>query len=138
MATKFSAVRGTPVGVEFDEGTRTKQEFKNECDINRIMAKYLRTGVPPPGVGIGRYGDFSSVGDFREAQECLVRAQGQFAALPAKVREKFRNDPGEFLKFVHDEKNYDEALSLGLLKDEAVARKAAAEAAKNKPEVKNG
>lgn len=111
--------------VTFVGAGRTKQEFKNDCDINRIMAKYVRTGVPPAGVGYGRYGDFSAVPDYMAARNLMIKAEAQFAALPSKIRERFSNRPEDFLKFVADPKNFDEALTLGLLSDEAVAREAA-------------
>lgn len=82
----------------------THQEFRDDCDINRIMKKYLKTGLVPMFVEPGRYGDFSTVGDFHEAQETLIRAKTQFDSLPAKVRERFKNDPGEFLAWVKDAK----------------------------------
>lgn len=116
-------------GVDF-KGTKSyaKQEFKDECDINRIMARYTRSGVFPPAVSVGRYGDFSDVDDFHSAQNLLIKAREQFAGLPAKVRDRFKNNPAEFLEFVHNKDNYKEALELGLLSDEA--RLKADEAAK--------
>ena len=47
---------------------KTHQEFVDECDVNRIMARALKTGMIPTRSDMSRYGDFSSVGDFREAQ----------------------------------------------------------------------
>lgn len=99
---------------------RTKQSFKDECDINVIMRRYEKSGVLPQGVGVGSYADFSDVGTFHDAQNVLVKAQAQFDALPARVRNRFRNDPGEFLRFVSDKSNLDEARKLGLLKQEEV------------------
>lgn len=115
------ATRPADCGKFFCEGeTRTKQSFREECDINRIMARYLRSGVLPPGVGVGRYGDFSAVTDFHEAQQIIKEAEAQFASMPAKVRDRFKNDPGVFLAFVGDPANAKEARELGLLKDEPV------------------
>lgn len=108
--------------------SRTVQSFKAECDINRIMARYIRTGVAPAAVSMGRYGDFSEVGSFHEAQDAVIRAQKQFAALSSKVRDRFKNDPANMLAFVADPKNLDEAASLGLLTEEAAKRIADAKA----------
>lgn len=102
--------------VFFTEPSRTRPEFKAECDINRIMGRYLRNGTLPVGVGVGQYGDFSTVTDFQEAQFILERANAQFKSLPAKVRDEFENDPGKFLTFVSDPKNLEKAKELGLLK----------------------
>lgn len=105
------------------------QSEKDNCDINRIMAKYMKTGTFPSNVGVGVYGDFSEAGDYQAAQDILLKAQEQFSGLPSKVRDRFKNDPRLFLDFVHNADNFDEAVSLGLLSDEAIARKAKKDAA---------
>lgn len=109
----------------------THQEFKDECDINQIMARSLRSGTFPPAVAVGRYGDFSEAGDFQEAQELLARSEGQFAGLPAKVRERFKNDPAQFLNWVERVENLDEAQELGLLSEEAERRHVASKKPKS-------
>lgn len=102
--------------VKFTEPSRTKQSFAGECDINRIMKRYVSTGVLP-GVGIpGTYGDFTGPSELLDAYELVKTAEAQFASLPAQVRERFRNRPSEFLAFVGDEKNREEAEKLGLLR----------------------
>lgn len=100
------------------EERRTKQSFRDECDINLLMKRYASTGVLPPGVGVGSYGDFSGPQDLLEAQEVIRRAEAQFRALPAEVRARFRNDPERLLAFVQDERNQAEAKRLGLLEEE--------------------
>lgn len=101
----------------------TQQEFKKECDINSIMARVLRTGQFPPNARVGRYGDFSEVDDFQSAQELILNAKTQFSGLPAKVRERFKNDPARFLEWIHSKDvDMEEANSLGLLSDEAKKR----------------
>lgn len=107
----------------------TQQEFKDECDINKLMARYVQTGVLPEGIGVGVYGDFSQGVDFQEAQQLIKRAEAQFMAMPANVRDRFANSPAAFLDFVSDEKNLDEAYKLGLLSDEYNAKRKAADAA---------
>lgn len=98
--------------------SRTKQSFKDECDINKIMRRYVVHGVLPQGVGVAKYGDFSEAGTYLEAQNIIIKARAQFSSLPSKVRERFRNDPAEFLKFVQDKGNAEEAQQLGLLREE--------------------
>lgn len=99
-----------------------KQSFKDECDINRIMAKYLNTGTIPQGLPVGRYGDFSDACDYLEAQLTLKNAEAQFLALPAKLRAELNNDPANFLAWVQDEKNLDQLHELGFLTEEASKR----------------
>lgn len=96
---------------------RTHQEFREECDINTIMARYNATGVmPQPWKSPPKplWGDFSSVPEFQAAQQLLVDARDAFLSLPAKVRARFHNDPAEVLAFVHDPDNLEEARKLGL------------------------
>lgn len=109
----------------------TKDSFKDECDINTILAKYRQTGVLPEGVGIGRYGDFSESGDYLASLLVIQKAQDQFNALPSEVRNYFKNDPARMLEFVADKANLDKAYELGLLSDE-VTDKIKAERSKSK------
>lgn len=97
---------------------RTHQEFKDECDINSIMARFHATGVlpspwksPPQAI----WGDLATVPDYFEAQQLLLKAKSAFASLSSKVRERFANDPANLLAFVQDDANMDEAISLGLV-----------------------
>lgn len=122
----FYSAYDPPPGVGTDcsgDKVLTKQEFKDECDINRIMARYAQTGELPPGLGLGSFGDFSDVGSYQEAIERVRDAEAQFAALPSKVRERFGNDAANMLAFVEelgaskDVKLMEEAKALGLLKD---------------------
>lgn len=111
------------VQIFFDEPSRTKQEFKQECDLNHIMKRFKKVmGVDflnrYSGVVGGQFGDFSNVPDFRTARDQVKRMEEVFMALPAKVRSRFNNDPAELLDFVDDPMNLEEARSLGLAKPE--------------------
>lgn len=106
--------------------TLTQQHFKDSCDINKIMERAKSTGVVagPPGSGGRRpfYGDFSSQLDYHESLNAVIEADNQFMTLPAALRKRFNNDPGELLKFVSDKKNKQEAIELGLIPAEAVKK----------------
>lgn len=83
----------------FDEDM-TKQSMKAECDINRIVARYRKSGVVSHlAAGVPQYMDVSHVGDFREALSKVSQAQEFFAKLPARVRAFFGNDPAAFLDY---------------------------------------
>ena len=92
----------------------TKQEFKEECDINVIMSKYTKFGVMPP-IQEGQWGDFTNVPDLLEAQQIVQRAAEDFSELSSAVRERFSNDPVKLMSFLSDDKNRDEAIKLGLI-----------------------
>lgn len=103
----------------FTGSGRTKQNHKAECDINQIMARYLRTGViDVQARHAPRYGDCTGV-EFEKGMQTIAAAQSMFNELPAKLRDRFENDPGKFLDFVHDPKNIEEAREIGLLKPKA-------------------
>lgn len=94
---------------------RTKQEFKEECDVNHILRNYATRGAEAHFAKYGaRYGDYVGPQEYHIAIEVAREAQEMFMDLPAKVRKKFSNDPAEFLAFVQDEKNAEEMLELGL------------------------
>lgn len=103
--------KGTDAG---KEPSRTKQAFKSECDVNEILKRYQKTGLPPDMRQGGRYGDFSSVPQYQDALHIVARAQETFQAFPAKTRSEFQNDPAAFLAFCQDPKNADDLVRLGL------------------------
>lgn len=107
------------VAMTFVGPGRTKQSFKDECDINTIVNRFLKTGVfDATNKHAPRYGDCTGL-EFRAGMETIMQAQEMFKSLPAQVRGRFDNDPGEFLDFIQNAENRDEARRLGLLKPEA-------------------
>lgn len=99
--------------------SRTKQQFKEECDINNIISRFLKTGVLNfTSKNAPRYGDVTAI-EYQDAMLKVAQARTLFAELPAAIRSRFDNEPAQFLAFVQDEKNRDEALAMGLLKSEA-------------------
>lgn len=93
-----------------------KQSFRDECNINNIMKKFERTGMIDHVRSVeGSYGDFTDAPvDYQTAVNIVIAADNMFSSVPAKVRARFNNDPGEFLKFVEDPANIEECRSLGL------------------------
>lgn len=98
-----------------DPVSLTRPEFKNECDINVLMKRYEQNGVPEAQEAARqRYGDVSEIPDYQTALHTILAAEAHFNALPARVRERFSNDPSRLLAFVHDPQNKDEGIKLGL------------------------
>lgn len=118
MTTKRRRVQFTP-----SQPSRTKQSFKEECNVNSILDRYRRTGqLTHVRVSLGQYGDFTQFNDYQEAINLVLDAQQQFDQLPAHLRERFGNSPEHLIRFVADPNNYQEALKLGILSSEAVAK----------------
>lgn len=96
----------------------TQQHFKDEADINMIIAKYNRTGVlvdpSVPRSGSAMFGDFSEVKDFHSAQNAICAAAEAFGELDSKIRRRFNNDPGQLIAFLDNPENFEEGVKLGL------------------------
>ena len=93
----------------------TKQSAKDECDINKITARYERTGALPDMIRANpKYGDFSEAPTYLEACNIVLHAEEQFMALDAKVRARFANDPALFLEFATNKENLEEMVKMGL------------------------
>lgn len=100
----------------FDGEGRTKQAFKDECDINQIMARYQKTGVIDfINKHQAQYGDVTGI-DFQQAMETIASAQSLFNDLPSTIRTRFKNDPAQFMDFVHDPANAAEMHAMGLMR----------------------
>jgi len=104
------------VQLHFKGESRTKQSFKDECDVNRIVARFQATGqlpnineIPP------QYLDVTEM-DFQAHQNFIAEAQTMFQELPSAIRTKFENSPAKFLDFVSHEKNRPELAEMGLLR----------------------
>jgi len=104
----------------FTRPSRTKQSFRDECDINTILRQFNVTGQLPAGSVQPQYGDFSGITDYQSALNAVMAAQDSFLQLPAKVRAKFDNDPALFVDWASNEANRDEMKALGLLREETV------------------
>ena len=104
----------------FTSPSRTKQSFRDECDINNILRQFNVTGQLPSGSVQPQYGDFSGITDYQSALNAVMAAQDSFLQLPAKIRAKFDNDPALFVEFASDEANKDEMKALGLLREQTV------------------
>ena len=108
-------------GVTFEEPTMTQQHFQDDCDINRIIERFTKTGILPEIASNFEFADVSDVPSYQEAMHFIMDAQDQFMELPAKLRKEFDNDPGQFLAFMEDSNNYERAIELGLIERQAEA-----------------
>lgn len=99
----------------FKEPSRTVQASKDECDVNKIMAKYQKNGLLTHLNRFeGKYDDVSNAVEYQEALNIVRESERVFMTLPSSVRAKFENDPGAFMAFVNDPSNANEMITLGL------------------------
>lgn len=81
--------------------SRTKESFREEVDINRIVANARRgQAVTHLQKAQPMFTDVSEVGDYKSALDMIRNADAFFQMLPAKARAEFNNDPAEFLDAV--------------------------------------
>lgn len=114
--SKLSSVNRGRVQISFDDPSLAHQAFAAECDIRNIMNKYKKTGlISHVTSSFAQYGDFTNIPDFRDAMDIVINAQDSFDSLPAEIRNRFANDPGDFLDFASKEENRDELVRLGIL-----------------------
>ncbi len=89
---------------KYDDG-RTKQCHRDECDIQKIMARFEKTGTISHLTKFeGVYADFSDF-DFHKQTTDLARGETIFNELPAEVRREFGQSPQAFFDYVNDPKN---------------------------------
>lgn len=80
---------------------RTKEAFKDQCDINKILKKAaIKGGLShvqkyPEAV----YGEFDPSLDLFVARERIAQAERIFADLPAEIRREFGNDAVKFIEY---------------------------------------
>jgi phage internal scaffolding protein len=93
-----------------------QQQFKDECDVNKIMKKYEQTGqIYHLNKKQGVYADLSTINNYQEMLHDIQKAEEAFDSLPAEVRYKFRNDPSQLITFLADPQNKEEAIKIGLI-----------------------
>lgn len=110
-----------PYAITFNtEAGLTKQSFKDECNINKIMDKFQKTGVISHYANHGPQYMEIAPGDFLDAQLVIAKAQTMFEELPSQVRKRFDNSPEQFLEFVQNPNNQEEAYKLGLASEPPV------------------
>lgn len=95
--------------------SRTKQEFKDECDVNKIIERFKRTGqLDHISQSMPIFGDFTNVPDYHTASIQIKDAEAAFAAMPSRIRDRMGNQVEKLLDFLDDPENLEESYTLGL------------------------
>lgn len=102
-------------GFSSEKPSRTKQSERDDSDINNIVRRFGLTGQLPTSVRQPTYGDFIGPDDYQQALHIIMDADSLFMDLPSEIRKRFNNDPAEYLAFIEDPANIDEAIELGLV-----------------------
>lgn len=119
MGKKVVTVRANGrrrVQTEIEGKTLTQQQFKDQTDVNNIMEKYRKTGsiTHINNSATGVYLDLTTMPDYEQSLNTVIRGQNAFAAMPADIRQRFGNDPAQLIRFLADPSKQEEAIQLGL------------------------
>ncbi|WNK13521.1 MAG: internal scaffolding protein [Microvirus sp.] len=93
-----------------------KQEFADDCDINKIIARCVKSNLPLPSASAAPlFADVSEIGSYDDCVRRVAAAKDAFMDLPADLRSRFDNEPSTLISFLADPANVPEAIKLGLL-----------------------
>lgn len=113
----FDPPADTPLD-QTGESSLTQQQFKEDSDINTILARYETTGVIEPGSMNWRnvaFGNFTAFDSFETMVESVMAAQSAFMTLPAAERALFNNDLSQFSVWLDNPANFDTAIAKGYI-----------------------
>lgn len=106
-------------GLTFTQPSMTQQQFKDECDIDKLVKYATQTGdYSAFQATAGDYIDTSDVGDYKTALDFINDVNNEFYELPSDIRFKFDNDPSKYIDFMSDPNNFSEAAKLGIISGE--------------------
>jgi len=111
---------------EIDWGpSLTSQEFKDECNTEKILEKYASAGLPLPSVPVEAiYKDCTDMRNLQahlnHARAMVQNAEENFMQLDAKLRKKFDNDVAKMAEWLADPENDEESRKLGLREPKAL------------------
>lgn len=100
--------------IDCSQGKPAKQSFRDECNINNIVPRYMAGDLTHVSTAMPQFGDFTQVPDLQGAFEQLAQAEALFMKIPAETRRKFDNDPGKLISWLDDPSNAQEAIDLDL------------------------
>lgn len=116
----------------FQGKSKTKQSFKDECDVNNIVKRHYSPG-----------GEFDVVKfseaivelpdnlNYHEALNQVIAADQAFLELPSEIRSVHENDPGKFLAFMESEPYLSRQVDL---LGREIVQETASETVESKPE----
>lgn len=120
IRTKYDHEDRPSPGIFFDpkkDKSLIQQSDMDSADINKIMARYEKTGVLIDANLSERkpmYGDFTEIKDYHQMLSGIRNVERAFELLPAKIRNRFENDPQQLIDFLENPENNKEAVELGL------------------------
>lgn len=115
---KYTLRKGTDIKIyPYQDNTPSKcrTEFTDECNINKIMETYKKTGIEPKLRPEGIFGDYANLPEYDEARSIIIQADDAFNQLPSETRSYFENSPQNLVNFLQNKENKEKAIELGLI-----------------------
>lgn len=115
--TLYTARDEEHVGIVFPSDSLAQQQFRDDCDVNRIVDRYVKTGVLEHLSDVApQYGDVTDVPtDLMAAYDAVGRAEVAFMQLPSQLRKELDNDPSRLSAWLRNENNRETAVRYGLM-----------------------
>ncbi len=92
-----------------------RSNFRAECDINTIVARYANGAQLPPTADDLVFGDVSEIGDYKTCLDIVKSIGSRIRELPEKAAALFNSDPGRFISSIEAAKDREALVNLGLV-----------------------
>ncbi len=114
-----SAYDGSVVSVKAEQGgpSEVREAFKDEADINNIVARYQKTGQMPLNADEARFGDVSDFRDYKAALDFVREARDNLRDMPEEARGQYQADPDGFIEALEEATTRDDLVALGIVVD---------------------
>ena len=101
----YYMINGKPEKRKYSKHGRTKQSYKDSCDINKLLEKHQSVEALSHLEKHGAmYGDFAAL-DWDNLPLQLAEGRQVFSELPAEIKREFNQDAGAFFAYVTDPEN---------------------------------
>lgn len=105
-------------GIKFEDESLTQQHHAVGATprevVNRLVSgAQVNTNQKQP-MYIDNYNNL----DYQDSLNLVIAVKDKFMHLPAQVRERFKHKPEEFVQFMENDENKEEAIKLGLIPDD--------------------
>lgn len=106
-----------------EEVSKTLQSYKDEADINMLVARYNKTGSfynpltprdPLKTPSVPQFLDVSDLEGVENAFDVAKSVKTMFEQLPAAVREQLGGTPISFVEFAQNPANFEKCVELGI------------------------
>lgn len=102
--------------------SKTHQHFRDGTTVDSILKQYATRGIDANNIGLFQqhtarmpYGiETPLTFDYQGQLNAIVKVNQYFDSLPARLRDKFRHDPAQMLRFMSDPKNKEACQEMGL------------------------